>query len=194
MYLSTNVVTNFAATAAAVATTNTIVHSVNWTIIGGIAATVIPILIAAVAVILKLYGERTRIAESALRESPVIQNLQQTINTEIGNAQDNMERNIANITQRINEHITQISENIREVNHSRDTLRSETSRTFEIQRQNVDELRTLVFSMRSDLEIFRVENEHQNRSIEELKTDNRELVARLENLVKELYEYLNASS
>lgn len=198
MYLSTNILTNSAIMTAVASTvgTNAVVHTVNvinWTVIGGIAATLIPIVIAAVAVIIKLYGEKTKIAESVLRESPVIQGLQNDIDTGIENLQATTDHNIDNLSERINTNISQITENIKEANHARETFRSETTRTLETQRQNLDELKNLVFTMRSDLEILKNENERQNKSIEELRDDNKELVTRLENLIKELYEYLNTS-
>ena len=176
------VATSAAHVASNTAYAATAIHVVNWTLIGGLLATVIPIVVGVVAVLLKIYGEKTTIADSALRESPIIIDMKA-----------DTEKKLDSITQRINENLSSITEKIREANHSKETLKGETTKALEEQRRTLDELKNMVFTMRTDLGILRTENDHQNKSIEELQNDNRELVTRLENLVKELYDYLNST-
>ena len=171
-----------AATNAAAGATVQAANPINWTLIGGILAFLIPILISVVTVIIKIYGEKTKIAESVLRESPVIQDIQTT--------QKNSE---TTITEKIKNGVNDLTEKIKEANTARETFRNETNRSLEQNRQNIEELRAMIYEMRSNLEIMRNENENQGRSIEELRHDNRELVNRLEGLVRELYDYLNSS-
>lgn len=179
----TSTVAGATGSAIAGAASHVLVHTINWTIIGGIATALIPIIIAVITIVLRLNSEKGRIAESALRESPVIQDLH--------NAN---EKTAAELANRINEQISFLTNNIKEANAARETIRSDANRLIEQQRQSLDEIRTIVFTMRSDLEILRNENQHQDRSIEELRADNRELVTRLEGLIKELYEYLNSTN
>lgn len=171
-----------AATNAAAVVAAQAANPINWTLLGGILACLIPILISVVTIILKIYGEKTKVAESVLRESPVIQSIQ-----------ENQRKSDETITEKIVNGVNDLTEKIREANTSRETFRNETNRSLEQNRHNIEELRTMIYQMRSNIEIMRNENDIQNRSIEELRNDNRELVNRLEGLVRELYDYLNSS-
>jgi len=133
---------------------------------------VITVCIAVITIALKIFGEKTKINEQTLRESQVIIDI---------NAK------LADIS-------TKSFEKIKETQAKADFLLESKTTDKAFQSGVNEELRLANANVKSQIEILKLQNEISNKSIEELKRDNKDLVHKLEDLVKQLYDYLSQSN
>ena len=126
-------------------------------------------LIAIVAGLIKIFGERTSIREETLRSSHVITE----INTKIEEKVDDINTKIKDQTTAANKKFDDAIDS----QEKSDAL--------------YKELRDVVSSLKTEVETLKVLNNQHGKNIDELKAENKELVKKLEDLVRQLWDYLN---
>lgn len=88
------------------------------------------------------------------------------------------------VTKEINKHIEGLSEKL-------NIAIKEREKEKEIQNITNDELKRSITDLQKDLALMKLKSEHDNKSIDQLKEENKEIIKKLDKLLADLFTYLN---
>ena len=143
--------------------------AINWTTV----LTVITVSLTLMATLIKIFGSAKQVNDEDLRQSNYLKGLE-AHDKEIAEKLIIHDKEIAEKLLLVNKEIAEKLEN----KNKEDNVKS-------------DNIKECITTLKTDIEKMKVEQSHNSKSLDELRRDNRELVQRLDDLLKKLIEWID---
>jgi len=154
--------------------------AINWTTV----LTVITVSLTLMATLIKIFGSAKQVNDEDLRQSNYLKGLE-AHDKEIAEKLIIHDKEIAEKLLLVNKEIAEKLENKnKEIAEKLENKNKE---------DNVksDNIKECITTLKTDIEKMKVEQSHNSKSLDELRRDNRELVQRLDDLLKKLIEWID---